>query len=643
MRRAAVGLLVLLAAALVMPWGSSAGAQEGSALAVRAVDATDPTAVEVTFTYAGDRNDLRDLAIREGGTLVDTNTAVPLGEQQALGIALVIDTSGSMKEGALIERVLEAAHSFVEGKAASDQVAIVTFDRQARLVQDFTTDKAVLDAAIDEIALGADTALYDGIVRAAALFEDSTLQPNLVVFSDGGDTVSSSSAERAQAAVENVGGALFAMGVENDGFKVLAGMAEATGGTSAVAGDPAGVGQLFDSVQATLQKQYVVTFASEASEAVGAVPLTLSVGDQQATAEYVIGSSQGGAASLRPQVVEEPSGPAFLRNSTGLVIGLALLMVAVTALVMSLGDTFFGSENTLNRALQPYADGYVADGELGEDDEGRGSQLAQTPMLQRAVEATGEFAERRGLLTKVEALLERANLPLRPAEAIFFYLAGILLVVLLLVGLTQSPFAALLGTVVVALIPPGVLSFLAGRRRKQFNALLPDTLQLLASTLRAGYSLMQGVEAVSQEVSEPVGRELRRVVTEARLGRPLEESLTGVADRMDSGDFSWAVMAIRIQREVGGNLAELLMTVAETMTERERLRRDVNALTAEGRISAIVLGLLPFGIGLFIAGANPGYLDPLFDRTVGQILLVVAGLAMGGGFYWMKKTIEIEI
>ena len=132
---------------------------------------------------------------------------------------------------------------------------------------------------------------------------------------------------------------------------------------------------------------------------------------------------------------------------------------------------------------------------------------------------------------------------------------------------------------------------------------------------------MQGVEAVSQEVSEPMGRELRRVVTEARLGRPLEESLDGVAERMDSGDFAWAVMAIRIQREVGGNLAELLVTVADTMTERERLRRDVNALTAEGKISAIVLGLLPVGLGLFIYTANPGYMDPLFEETIGKILL----------------------
>src|SRR5690606_30724328 len=143
--------------------------------------------------------------------------------------------------------------------------------------------------------------------------------------------------------------------------------------------------------------------------------------------------------------------------------------------------------------------------------------------------------------------------------------------------------------IMVAFVPIAVVNLLARRRRATFMAQLPDTLQLLSGTLRAGYSLMQGVEAVSQEADDPMGLELRRVVTEARLGRPLEDALDGTAERMGSPDFGWAVMAIRIQREVGGNLSELLLTVAETMIARERLRRDIRALTAEGRVSAIVL------------------------------------------------------
>ncbi|MFZ6002382.1 MAG: type II secretion system F family protein [Actinomycetota bacterium] len=646
MRRAGLALLGLVLGALALGVQAPASAQEGPAISIREVDATDPESVEVTFTYAGDRNDLTDLVVREADRVVDASTAVPLSDQQSLGIVLAIDTSGSMREGALIERVLEAVTAFVADKATSDQIAIVTFDAEVRLLQDFTTSEEQLNAAIEKIALSRlpGTAAYDGIVRASALFsEDTTLQPNVVVFSDGEDTASALSADRARASVENIGGALFAMGVENAGFDVLQEIAADTGGSSAVADDPAGVGALFEGVQSTLRKQYVVTYESTATS--GTLPLTLSVGNQQARAEFVVGGSQGGAASLRPQVVDKPSGPAFLRDSTGLWIGLGLLVLALITAVVSLGDTFFGRDDSLNTALQPYSEGYVAAAEFDEDDggDGKGQSFAQTQLLQRAVQATGQFAERQGFLTKIEGQLERANLPLRPAEAIFFYFVGVVVIALVLVALTQNAFVALLGTIGAAIVPPAVLAFLARRRQRQFDSLLPDTLQLLASTLRAGYSLMQGVEAVSQEVSEPVGRELRRVVTEARLGRPLEESLDGVAKRMDSGDFAWAVMAIRIQREVGGNLAELLVTVAETMTERERLRRDVNALTAEGKISAIVLTILPVGLGLFIYSVNPGYMDPLFDQTIGKILLGGAAGLMLFGFWWMKKTIEIDI
>ncbi len=188
-----------------------------------------------------------------------------------------------------------------------------------------------------------------------------------------------------------------------------------------------------------------------------------------------------------------------------------------------------------------------------------------------------------------------------------------------------------------------MVSYIANRRRKKFLSQLPDMLQLMSGTLRAGYSLMQGVEAISQEVDDPMGQELRRVVTEARLGRPLEEALEGVAERMDSPDFSWTVMAIRIQREVGGNLSELLLTVADTMTHRERLRRDIAALTAEGRMSAIVLGLLPVGLGLAMFAINPEYTSKLFTDTLGNIMLGGSIVAMLIGFVWMKKIIDIEI
>lgn len=140
-----------------------------------------------------------------------------------------------------------------------------------------------------------------------------------------------------------------------------------------------------------------------------------------------------------------------------------------------------------------------------------------------------------------------------------------------------------------------------------------------------------------------MGSELRRVIVESRLGKPVEDALDDCAARMGSPDFEWAVMAVKIQREVGGNLAELLQTVSTTMVERERLRRDVKSLTAEGRVSGYVLGVLPPGLGLFFYVSNPTYMKPLFTQTVGQIALGIAAVSMGIGFAWMNKIVKIEV
>jgi len=148
---------------------------------------------------------------------------------------------------------------------------------------------------------------------------------------------------------------------------------------------------------------------------------------------------------------------------------------------------------------------------------------------------------------------------------------------------------------------------------------------------------------VSNEVEDPMGAEFRRVVTEAQLGRPVEEALEASAQRMNSADFEWAVMAVRIQREVGGNLAELLMTVAETMTARQRLRGEVQALTAEGRVSALVLGILPLGLGFMLWTINPDYMSVLTSESMGRFMLAGSTLLAGAGFLWMKKIIDIKI
>jgi tight adherence protein B len=174
-------------------------------------------------------------------------------------------------------------------------------------------------------------------------------------------------------------------------------------------------------------------------------------------------------------------------------------------------------------------------------------------------------------------------------------------------------------------------------------AQLPDTWQLIAGSLSAGYSMPQAIDTVVREGSQPISGEFNRALVEARLGVPLEDAMEGIADRMKSKDFACVVMAIRIQREVGGNLAELLTTVSGTLRERETLRRQVKVLSAEGRLSAWILGLLPPVFALYLALAQPSYLKPLVTEALGWLLLAVGLVLLAVGALWMRKAVKVEV
>jgi tight adherence protein B len=165
----------------------------------------------------------------------------------------------------------------------------------------------------------------------------------------------------------------------------------------------------------------------------------------------------------------------------------------------------------------------------------------------------------------------------------------------------------------------------------------------MSGSLSAGLSLAQSVDTIVREGGEPIASEFRRVVVESRLGVPFEDAMGGVAQRMRSKDFEWVVMAIKIQREVGGNLAELLLTVAATLREREYLRRHVRALSAEGRLSAWVLGGLPPAFLAYLAVSNPSYVAPLFSTTLGWAMVAGAAVLMGVGVLWMVKVGKVEL
>jgi len=318
------------------------------------------------------------------------------------------------------------------------------------------------------------------------------------------------------------------------------------------------------------------------------------------------------------------------------VVAAFLIAGAVFALAMTLLTMDGDRRSDLEKRLTGFAGNAVGEGEVDGEVDGESS------LVQDMVSLTGRMAERIGVLNRVEDKLEQADLPLRPPEALFLYLAIVMIVFLgsLLIG---GPLGALILTAVAIMGPILYLEMRRKKRLRKFETQLPDVLNLLAGSMRAGFSFAQGLEAVAEEASEPAKRELQRVYAESRLGRPIEDALEDSADRMQSIDLVWAVMAIRIQREVGGNLAELLDTVAETMTERERLRHEIIALTAEGRLSAWVLGVFPPAFAVILYLIQPDYMSTLFNSPIGVMAVVVSAVMAGFGFLWLRKIMAIEV
>jgi tight adherence protein B len=240
--------------------------------------------------------------------------------------------------------------------------------------------------------------------------------------------------------------------------------------------------------------------------------------------------------------------------------------------------------------------------------------------------------------------LDLAGSERKPAEWVLLGIGGS---ALLAVALTLATGNAVIGILAGALLGwlsmHVILSIRIGRRRAAFGEQLPDVLQLIAGSLQSGFSLPQAVDAVVREGSQPAASEFSRALVEARLGADLEDALNRVAERMDSTDLRWTVMAIRIQREVGGNLAEVLRTTVGTMRERAFLRRQVSSLSAEGRLSAYVLIALPLLIGGWFFYSDPSYMRPLYTTLIGLVMLVGSVVLILVGAFWMRRLIKIEV
>jgi tight adherence protein B len=302
--------------------------------------------------------------------------------------------------------------------------------------------------------------------------------------------------------------------------------------------------------------------------------------------------------------------------------------------------SLFGSRSVVEERLGRYSDSGA----------GLGAEEGQLSPSARAYQAVRDFFDRMGegtdLFESMSRQLARADLKFRPAEYIALILASGLVCAVMGTVLGKSVIFGILSGILGAFLPPLYVGSAQKRRLRLFDDQLGDMLNLMVNGLRAGYSTMQAMEAISRELPPPICDEFRRVVQEMQLGIAMEEALDHLLRRINSEDLDLVVTAINVQREVGGNLAEILDTISFTIRERVRIKGEISALTAQGRITAIVISVLPLALMGILFLVNRSYVMQFFNpgsRTCGIGMLVVAGLMVLSGFFAAQKIVAIDI
>ncbi|GAA4026522.1 MULTISPECIES: type II secretion system F family protein [Arthrobacter] len=268
-----------------------------------------------------------------------------------------------------------------------------------------------------------------------------------------------------------------------------------------------------------------------------------------------------------------------------------------------------------------------------------GSQL--TRFAGSAADVLHRFLTRRNVQFFNREELENAGLRMSQADFFILMIAGAF--VGALIGLVVGgPVVAILFFIPAPIVARLITRFLSGKRRAKFDDQLGDTLQLLSGGLRAGHSILRAIDAAATESPSPTSEEMRRIITETSLGRDLQDSLNDAAERMRSEDFVWIAQAIQINREVGGNLAEVLDQVNETIRERSEIKGHIKSLAAEGKFSGYILMALPFGIVTMLMLVNPGYMNVMFTHPLGWGMIVASVILMTIGGLWMRKIIDLK-
>ena len=350
-------------------------------------------------------------------------------------------------------------------------------------------------------------------------------------------------------------------------------------------------------------------------------------------------SSSARSAAPSSAARAAPARPAAAWHLTGSLMIVLLVVFLVLAFLAFLVVNSLRSGNARPRlASQIGRYGPMSEppsGAVGQQPDGRLASGAVNVMTRVLSSGNSE--------PKLAQRLDLAGIGRQPAEWALLGVcacAGLGALATLLLG--NAPLGIVLGILIGWLAMRLILSIKIARRRAAFDAQLPNVLQLVGSSIQSGFSLAQALDAVVREDSQPASGEFARALGESRLGVDLADALETIASRLDSRDLRWVVMAIRIQRETGGNLAEVLRNTVNTMRERAYLRRQVRSLSAEGRLSAWILLALPVLVGGYLFYANPKYMHPLYSTYFGVAMLVIAFVLVVIGAFWIRNVVNVE-
>ncbi len=622
MRRA---LAYVTALAAVLAVGVATTTAAAPTVRIAQVDTSRYPLITATVIAPGsDKLKQVELTASENGKPVTITSQTGGGTPAAIAVAL--DVSRSM-QGAPLAAAKQAAGAFIKAKRKSDSMALYAFGHSATPLHTLVTDPDVLTGSLQQLTLDTvqGTALYDSVIQAAGeIGAAPTLTKVLVVLTDGDNTTKTKLGAAVRAAkTAGVTVDAIALGTTTPPA-ALTSLTRQTGGHVFASDRSAqGITTVYRQIAAEIRNSYRIQYSSTSD---GLVPLSVGLKgytpgtraiDLTAPAARIVAA--GGTISKLSQ-----------RSSTGLA-----LAIVIGLLVLGVGLLMFRQprETVLARRLDRYTTGDR--GPIVAREKG-GLSLRNLLVLRGERSFGGSF-----YFKHVAGLLERADLPLRAAEFVAIQAGAGLILLLLALTFGLGLYAFVLGLIGLA-APEVFVRRKANARRRKFEDQLGDTLGAVASSLRAGQSFQQAMSTIALDGPEPMSKEFQRVETETRLGRPADEALQSMADRLASKNFEFVVLAVNIQRQVGGSLSEILDMVSDTVRGRVQFARKVRALTAMGRASAYVLVGMPFFLALMIFFVDRSYIRPLWTQSAGHIMVLIGLVSMAMGAVVCRKIVNFK-